>query len=363
MVGSWGAPGPSLQPRNAGDRTRLARRDLSSLPQGRPVLARTSSNRQFLLSALNAWLLETADLSLAALLQSPLNVERIVDLLVQYGRDLYGSGRPYWHYSETVNSVTSLRPTLRRQVQGAWDLSFAWLAEEPYSHHTALPAQVLLALLAVCLLWGWVREASAFALAWGALLRMGEVLQSTRSCLILPFDVLFSQPFILLKILEPKTRQRAARHQAAKLEASDLVELVDLGFRKLTPAERLWPGSSQALRRRMDLALKRLGIVSKKMQERPLDLGSFRPGGATYLLQATEDSELVRRRGRWVSHKVMEIYLQEVAASTFLPALPLHVRERVLRLAAGFPAILQQVKEWNAAGVPAQSWPLLFKFG
>ena len=132
-----------------------------------------------------------------------------MDLLVKYGRDLYGSGRPYWHYSETVNSVTSLRPTLRRQVQGAWDLSFSWLAEEPYSHHTALPPQVLLALLAVCILWGWVREASSFALAWGALLRMGEVLHAPRACLVLPFDVLFSQAFVLLKILEPKTRQRA----------------------------------------------------------------------------------------------------------------------------------------------------------
>ena len=36
------------------------------------------------------------------------------------------------------------------------------------------------------------------------------------------------------------------------------------------------------------------------------------------MLQATEDSELVRRRGRWASHKVMEIYLQEVASSTFV---------------------------------------------
>jgi hypothetical protein len=192
---------------------------------------------------------------------------------------------------------------------------------------------------------------------------MGEVVQSTRSCLVLPFDVLFSQSFVLLKILEPKTRQRAARHQAAKLEPLDLVELVDLGFRRLAPAERLWPGSSQALRRRMDLALQRLGIVGDKKRERPLDLGSFRPGGATYLLQATEDSELVRRRGRWVSHKVMEIYLQEVAASTYLPGLPLHVRERVLRFASGFPAVLKQAREWDAAGIPKQAWPLLFRFG
>ena len=35
------------------------------------------------------------------------------------------------------------------------------------------------------------------------------------------------------------------------------------------------------------------------------------------LLQSTEDTELVRRRGRWASHRVMEIYLQEMAASLY----------------------------------------------
>ena len=69
-----------------------------------------------------------------------------------------------------------------------------------------------------------------------------------------------------------------------------------------------------------------------------LHLGSFRPGGATYLLQQTEDSELTRRRGRWASHKVMEIYLQEVASITLFPQLPQPVREHVLSLAQALPA-------------------------
>lgn len=48
---------------------------------------------------------------------------------------------------------------------------------------------------------------------------------------------------------------------------------------------------------------------------RGFDLASLRPGGATLLLR-TEDLELIRRRGRWLSSRVMEIYLQEVMATT-----------------------------------------------
>ena len=72
--------------------------------------------------------------------------EVVSDALVRYGRDgrdLYGSGRPYWHF----DSVTSLKPVLRRQVQAAWDLAFSWQAEEPGTNHTAVPPAVRTALL------------------------------------------------------------------------------------------------------------------------------------------------------------------------------------------------------------------------
>ena len=140
-----------------------------------------------------------------------------------------------------------------------------------------MPAVVLLALLSVCLLWGWRAEAGIFALAFGGLLRIGEAIQATRSCLVLPRDVLFLHQFILLRILEPKTRLRAARHQAAKIEAADLVQLIDIAFAHLPPSSRLWPHSAQTLRRRLDSALDRLGIPTARNHARPLDLGSFRP--------------------------------------------------------------------------------------
>ena len=210
--------------------------------------------------------------------------------------ELFEAGLPYWHLSETINSVSAKRPAVRRQLQGAWDVAFAWMALEPRTHHVAMPAAVvLLTVLAVSLVWGWRQEAGLFGLAWGALLRIGEATGALREALVLPRDVLYTQAFALLKIEEPKTRFRVARHQAAKLEASDLVALVDMAFGKLPKGSKLWPFSAQTLRRRLDAILEALWIPTSRTSRRPLDLGSFRPGGATYLLQATEDSELVRR--------------------------------------------------------------------
>ena len=105
-----------------------------------------------------------------------------------------------------------------------------WMSLEPCEHHQAMPVQVLLAALATCLVWGWTREAAIFAMSWGMLLRIGEVLSAKRSDVVFPQDVdvvfpqdvAFSIDNVLLKILEPKTRFRAARHQSSRLEPPDL---------------------------------------------------------------------------------------------------------------------------------------------
>ena len=351
-----GYPGEGpLGPRDAQDRSRQQRRSGNDLPQGRPVLARTRVNRARLLVDFEAWLAERGRSLENFLSENPPEVQALNTSLVAYGRELYDAGRPYWIYSETVNSVAARAPTVRRQLQQAWDLGFSWLAMEPYSHHVPLPGILLCAILTACLVWGWVREAGLFALAWGGLLRIGEATNAKRVDLVLPRDVLFTQCFVLLRIQEPKTRLRMARHQAARVEPQDLVELIDLVFHGLRSDERLWPRSQQTLRKRLDAVLARLGITPHE-GEKALDLGSFRPGGATYLLQQTEDSELTRRRGRWASHKVMEIYLQEVASITFYPRLPLPVREQVLRFAQGFRPMLEKAKQWDAQGIPSTAW-------
>ena len=354
-----GYPGEGpVRPRNALDEGRQRARLHQRLPEGRTVLERTSSNRLWLLGFLESWL-AARGVSPSSFWSLP--AEAVAKHLTDYGRELFDAGRPYWHYAETVNATAARRPAIRRQLQQAWDLAFSWMSLEPHTHHVAMPPVILLAVLSVCLLWGWRSEAGVFGLAWGALLRIGEATAACTAALILPRDVLWTQSHVLLRIAEPKTRLRAARHQSAKLEPADLVQLVDIAFRDLHPTAKLWQGSTQTLRRRLDSVLERLGVPTARTEKRPLDLGSFRPGGATHLLSISEDSELVRRRGRWVSHKVMEIYLQEISAATFYPSLSADTRQKVLQAASCFPSVLSQAAAWTRAGIPTRAWYHLWR--
>eukprot|EP00439_Symbiodinium_sp_Y106_P081484 s985_g20.t1 len=115
---------------------------------------------------------------------------------------------------------------------------------------------------------GWTREADCFALAFGGAMRIGEVFKTRRKNLIIPEYVAFSQCFTLVQIEEPKTRTRAPRHQAAKVEASDLVRVIATAFARLPPGDFLWAMSPRRLYANVSTS-------------------------AAYLLQQTEDSELV----------------------------------------------------------------------
>ena len=135
--------------------------------------------------------------------------------------------------------MTSCKPALKRQVQQAWNLAFAWVRDEPSTHHVAMPWQVLLACLSTCLIWGWLDLAGMLALSWGASLRVGEFLQATRKDLLLPCDAGFTDRFALLSLRKPKTRFTAARHQSAKLDVPHLLQVVHLAFSKMQPFQKL----------------------------------------------------------------------------------------------------------------------------
>ena len=352
----------SMLPRNNADLTRqLHRQSRPTLVSGRPVLPATTLNRDNLFKVFDDWC-ATEEICFSTLLENALKfVEEINVILVKYGKLLYSSGRPYGHYSETINSVVSRKAILRRQLQMAWDYAFAWVKAEPPTHHMACPWQILLAIVGTSLLWGWCREAGIFAMTWGGLLRAGEATSALRRDLLLPADTQDTNQFALVSISEPKTRFTVARHQTAKIDAPDLVRVMHLAFFKLPQNERLWPYSSQTLRNRFKTVLASLSLhVSPSYDLRQLDLGSLRPGGATWLLQTTEQSELVRRRGRWISARVMEVYLQEVGAAKFMNALNADQKEKIYGMAFGFPHLLTKAEQFFRAGVSSTVWFKIF---
>ena len=347
-----------LFPRNAGDWSRIAARAARPvLRAARPTLPVTDSLRQRYLEVFYAWLAES-DIDFELLLiDHSQRVQEINDVLTRFGKELYECGRPYAHYVETINAVVARKPVLRRQLQQAWDLAFNWVKLEPSSHHVAMPFQVLLAMVSTSLLWGWTRMAGCLALAWGAFLRAGELLATKRADLLLPCDVLQSIDFALVTIAEPKTRLTAARHQAAKLEIPDLLRLVHICFSRLKPSEPLWDQSPQTFRKRFKQLLRALSLPTEKLGSlKPLDIGSLRSGGATWTLQVSEDAERVRRQGRWVNTKSMEIYIQESMALLYLKLVPPLGLQKVMTLAFQFEPLLEQAEKLTEMNFPPTVW-------
>eukprot|EP00435_Cladocopium_sp_Y103_P061652 s470_g23.t1 len=315
-----GAVAPMV-PETSAETMRAQLRSRIELASDRVLRKQTRENRSKLVEQFRVWLLNEHGVSWDEIFgRKSLDPEEISFWLASYGRDLHSAGKSYTRYSETINAVVGLRPILKRQVTAAWDLAFAWLIDEPHQHHPALPLSVMLAVIGTALMWGWPVEAALIALTWAGILRIGEVLGAKRGDLILPTDSAPGVEYILLRVPEPKTRGRGARHQSARVDPIDMVMLISGVFGKYAADQKLWPFSAATLRRRFGQLLSALGLPSKVVNGvRPYDLGSLRPGGATWLLNKTEDSTLVQRRGRWMSFRVMTIYLQEIAVATALP--------------------------------------------
>ena len=326
------------------------------------MLGVTSQLRSSYISQFEEWLFGHGVRLEVLLENSATRVDDINRWLVSYGRCLYGVGRPYNHFAETINAVSAKKPALRRQLQEAWNFAFAWVRDEPTTHHIAIPWQVLLACISVSLIWGCVDLAGMLALTWGAVLRVGEFLSATRKDLLLPCDTNFTNSFALLALKEPKTRFTAARHQSAKLDIPDLLRVVHLAFARLQPQQKLWPRSGQTLRLRFKQVLEEIGIHSQvRLNGKSLDLGGLRAGGATWMIQVTEDSEFVRRRGRWINSRVMEIYLQEISCFQFLSAIPLSDRQKVFSLCNFFLQAVSGAEKFSAADIPPTVWYILWK--
>ncbi|CAK8990023.1 unnamed protein product [Durusdinium trenchii] len=357
-----GAPrhGLKLQPRDAADRARQETRGQLELPDGRPVLGQTQRQRDKLIGAFEEWLRSQGILLDEILMVGAPDVEALNLLLERYGRELYRAGRPYGHYSETVNAVSAKRPRVRRLLQPAWDLAYSWLRQEPPVHHLALPWQAMLSFLTTSLCWGWCRVAGIIALSWGGITRIGESVNAFRRDLVLPSDVNYTIDYVLLQIAGPKTRFRCARHQMAKVDQPQLVRIIVTAFENLRPDQRLWPASGSTIRSRFQ-RLVQANSLDHLRTKKGLDLGSLRAGGASWLLMTSDNPDMTRRRGRWINAKVMEVYVQEAWAVQFLPQLPESIKEGIMEGAGLFPWALELAEIWKRAAVPESAWPILYQ--
>lgn len=122
----------------------------------RLVLTVTNQHRESLGSQFESWVRSLGSSLDDVLANHQQRIDDLNSLLVRYGRCLYSSGRPYNHFAETINAVSSRKPAIRRMLQESWNLAFAWMRDEPNAHHVAMPWQILLSCITTCLIWGLV---------------------------------------------------------------------------------------------------------------------------------------------------------------------------------------------------------------
>ncbi len=351
-----------MQPRTAAEIDRAGRRSEIPLRAGRRVLPATNTLREHLLFQFWQWTSDSG-IDWNSIFANPhRDLELFNDVLIAYGRELYESGRPYLHYAETLNGISQLKPSVKRNLQGAWNLAFGWVQQEPVSHHGSMPYQILMGLVVLALAWGWPAVAGCLSLGWGALLRAGEITSLVRSDILLPCDVQYTMRHVLVSLREPKTRFSGPRHQSAKLDFPDLVEITEFSFGSLQHSQRIWPHSAQSLRTRLKQLLAGLGLQTGKDETgKPLDLGSLRAGGATFLMDYTEDSSFVMKRGRWSHLKTMQIYVQEVTSATYMSRLDPKTKARIIGLAREFSFVFNHAKRLQAAKIPTSIWFSYFR--
>eukprot|EP00435_Cladocopium_sp_Y103_P075270 s60_g55.t1 len=352
-----------LMPQTAAEIKRKDARADIALAATRTLRKQTADRRDVYLQQFKRWLWEERGVSYKYLIeQKPADPERIASLLVDFGKELYHAGRAYGIYAETINAVACSRPLIKRQLTQAWDLAFAWLCDEPGDHNPAMPLAILAAMVAVSLTWGWPHFSAVLLMSWAGVMRIGEVLAASREELVLPGDCAPGTSFALVMIKMPKTRGRAARHQAARIDQEDIIRFLSAMYAEAPKSTMIWPYSAATLRKRFSEVLKALQLPTEKEgSQKPFSLGSMRPGGATWLLHATENSEVVRRRGRWISTKVMEIYLQEVLVATYIEKLKPKTKVLIELCSGGYEAILNRCIDFLQTGIPVKTWFYLLR--
>ena len=296
-----GYPGEGLQPGHARPDVDLrAHRVLTPA-----VAARQVRLREFLA---HVWL--ARGLSLDTLLSlPPTDIDRV---LSDYGQLLYRAGRSLLDFSETINVMVDCDRGLKGSLPRAWDVAWVWRSLLPAGNRIPIPDKGLSAMVLVALRWGMM----------------------TPRLLMSDFPVMF------VIIERPKMRRLAARRAYARIDDPMIIAFADAYAARGPPDAFVFDGTYHELRAIFMAICREVGLPVGGADG--LSLGSLRPGGATWLYKVTDDSELVRFRGRWSSLRMLEIYIQEVGAASLLPRFAPFVQQRIASFAAAAPVELSR---------------------
>ena len=274
-------------------------------------------------AAFSAWLVEKGLVtSLDALAAAPAFLD---ECLREYGMTLYEGDAPNYHYIYTITGIQARYLYLRRALPASWDFALLWDQLEPTQHRRPVPEAVFMAMVALALTWKWDRFAAILVLIFRNVLRPVEGYMALRKYLMLPCDTLLPGiREIYISIPKPKTRNRGARQQYARMEGDMEVNFVEAIFGDLAPGDRLLDVAAATFRRRWDHLTAALGIERTTYVP-----GGLRGGGAVAHFRAHHDIHLLMWQMRVKDQNTLAHYLQETTTLTSLLELNPAARDRI----------------------------------
>lgn len=200
--------------------------------------------------------------------------------LGHYGRHLFECGKALYYFRHLVVYAQRTHPSLKGQLQPAWNIIQRWEELEPVSHRRPIPFSMMQALVALSLLWEWPRVAAVILLSFYGCCRPGKVLKAQRGHLVLPRDLSKTEGPCFLRICKPKPGRRGVgRVQRAKLSNTVVIDFLDSVFGERFSEEKLYPGSPGAFRTRWNKLLIALKIPASD----ELTPAGLRAGGTVQL--------------------------------------------------------------------------------
>ena len=259
------------------------------------------------------------------------DVPSLCELLQEFSYQSFETRWPTNCLRQLLTGVVDRYGWVRGSLSGPWKVVCAIERTEPSIPRAPLPLLWLQAFVVTALSFRSWRMASALLLGFFALLRPAELYGLRRSDILMETEH-FMGHFILVRVLEPKSRWKGARQQYVRVDHPLVVQALQVLLGRLSMQDLIWPWSPG----RFALRLKRL---SQAVTGNPTGVlpSSLRTGGATWLFQSTgEDLPRLLWRGRWRDARVLASYIQEVTAAMLAARLPETDARRIKELADFF---------------------------
>ena len=138
--------------------------------------------------------------------------------------------------------------------------------------------------------------------------------------------------YILVQILEPKTRFRRGRtHEYVKIEAPiEVLWFLELVLSRYPPQARLWPYPYRTFRTHLGHLSERL--LGTTLGKKVLPSG-LRTGGATWFFESSgEDVARLCWKGRWADHRMPPHYVQQLVVQKITLSIPAETRRYAKQL-------------------------------